>query len=97
MRQTAAATGDAKKLARVAYLRLIGGDLGELAIVANAQQGEVSIDGQVVAALFEGRTTIGGLVKGNHLLSIRAKGFRPLDVDVTIETATKQTLLLDPE
>lgn len=69
---------------------------GELAIVANAQQGEVLIDGQVVAGLFEGRTTIGNLVKGTHLLSIRARGYRPLEIEVTIESATKQTLLLEP-
>lgn len=97
VRQTGASTGDVKKFARTAYSRLIGGEVGELAVVANAQQGEVLIDGQIVGALFEGRVTIGGLVKGSHRLSIRAKGFRPLDVDVTIESATKQMLLLDPE
>ncbi len=97
VRQTGAAAADAKKLARSAYDRLVGDELGQLSIVANAQQGEVLIDGQVVAGLFEGKTTIGGLVRGNHLLSIRARGFRPLDVDVTVETTTKQTLLLDPE
>lgn len=95
--QTGAANGDAKKLARTAYSRLIGGDVGELAIVANAQRGEVLIDGEIVAALFEGRTTIGGLVKGSHMLAIRANGFRPLEVEVTIESTTKQMLLLDPE
>jgi hypothetical protein len=95
--QTAATNGDVKKLARQAYTRLIGGDLGELAVTANAQQGEVLIDGQIVAALFEGHTTIGGLVKGSHLLAIRAKGFRPLEVDIVIESTTKQMLLLDPE
>ncbi len=97
VRQTAAANSDAKKLARAAYSRLVGGDLGELAVIANAQQGEVLIDGQVVAGLFEGHTTISGLVKGPHLLSIHARGYKPLDIDVTIESATEQTLLLDPE
>jgi hypothetical protein len=95
--QTGATKADAKTLAREAYARLIGGDLGELAVVANARQGDVLIDGQVVAALFEGRTTIAGLVKGSHLLAIHAKGFRPLEVDVTIASTTKQMLLLDPE
>jgi hypothetical protein len=95
--QTSASSADMKKLARAAYTRLIGGDLGELAIEANARQGEVLIDGQVVAGLFEGRTRIDGLVKGSHMLAIRAKGYRPLEVDVTIEAETRQMLLLDPE
>lgn len=95
--QTNAANADMKKIARAAYTRLIGGDLGELAIEANAQQGEVLIDGQVVAGLFEGRTRIDGLVKGSHMLAIRAKGYRSLEVDVTIEAETRQMLLLDPE
>ena len=95
--QTGASNADAKKLARAAYTRLIGGDVGELSVIANAQRGEVLIDGQVVAALYEGRTTISGLVKGSHRLAIRAKGFRPLDIDVTIESSTKQMVLLDLE
>jgi hypothetical protein len=95
--QTSAASADAKKVARTAYSRLIGGDLGDLSINANVQQGDVLIDGLVVAGLFEGRTTIEGLVKGSHLLAIRAKGYKPFQVDVTIEGETKQTLLLDPE
>lgn len=95
--QTSSSSADAKKLARTAYARLVDGEIGELAVVANARQGDVLIDGQVVAALFEGRTTVGGLVKGSHRLSIHAKGFHPLDVDVTIDSATKQMLLLEPE
>jgi hypothetical protein len=95
--QTSAASVDAKKLARTAYSRLIGGDLGDLQITANVQQGDVLIDGQVVAGLFEGKTTLQGLVKGSHLLAIRAKGYKPFEVDVTIDSATTQTLLLDPE
>ncbi|HSD86488.1 MAG TPA: hypothetical protein VLB44_03200 [Kofleriaceae bacterium] len=89
-------SGDPKKLARTAYTRLIGGDVGELAIAANAQQGEILIDGQIVGGLFQGRATIGNLVKGSHLLAIRAKGYRPFEVDVTIESSTKQMLLLEP-
>jgi len=95
--QTSASSADVKKLARAAYTRLVGGDLGGLAIEANAQQGDVLIDGQVVAGLFQGRTRIDGLLKGSHILAIHAKGYRPLEVDVTIEAETKQMLLLDPE
>jgi hypothetical protein len=90
-------SGDAKKLAKAAYLRLTGGDTGDLAIVANAQRGDVFIDGQLVAALFEGKTTITGLIKGTHRLSIHAKGFRSLDMDVDVQAASKQMLLLEPE
>ena len=75
--QTGASNGDAKKLARAAYARLI--------------------DGEVVGALFDGHATIGGLVKGSHLLTIRANGFHLFEIDITIELATKQMLLLEPE
>lgn len=97
MRSVHQAGSDAKKVAKAAYLRLVGGDTGELAIVANAPRGDVLIDGQIVAALFEGKTTITGLIKGSHRLSIRAKGFRPLDIDVNVEHQSKQMLLLEPE
>lgn len=85
------------KLANAANLRLVGGDTGDLAIVANAERGDVLIDGQIVAALFEGKTTITGLIKGSHRLSIHAKGFRSLDMDINVEAASKQMLLLEPE
>ncbi len=96
VREVAAATANAKKLARAAYDRLIGGDTGSLSIVANAQNGDVLIDGQSMAALFEGKATIDGLVNGAHQLSIRAAGYRPIDLDITISYATKETVLLDP-
>ena len=89
--------GDAKKLARGAYDKLLAGEMGELSIVANAQNGEVLIDGEVAAALFEGRATITGLVNGTHQLSIRAPGYRAFDIDVKIEYATKENVLLEPE
>lgn len=95
--QTGASNGDAKKLARAAYARLIDGEVGELAIATNAQRGEILIDGEVVGALFDGHATIGGLVKGSHLLTIRANGFHLFEIDITIELATKQMLLLEPE
>jgi hypothetical protein len=95
VREVGETKGNAKKLARSAYTRLLDGETGELTIVANAQNGEVLIDGQVAAALFEGRATVGGLVNGTHQLSIRARGYRPFDIDVTIEYATKETVLLE--
>lgn len=97
VREVAALKADAKKLARAAYTRLIGGDTGSLSIVANAQNGDVLIDGQSMAALFEGKATIEGLVNGTHQLSIRAAGYRPFDLEVTVEYATKETVLLDTQ
>lgn len=94
--QTTSSNGDAKKLAHAAYMRLIDGEVGELAIAANAQRGEIAIDGEVVGALFDGHATIGGLVKGSHMLAIHANGYKPFEVEVTIESATRQMLLLDP-
>ena len=88
---------DAKKLAKAAYIRLVGGDTGDLVLVTNAQRGDVFIDGQLIAALFEGKTTITGLIKGTHRLSIHAKGFRSLEMDVDVQAASKQMLLLEPE
>ncbi|MBV8759025.1 MAG: hypothetical protein JO257_17180 [Deltaproteobacteria bacterium] len=89
--------GDPKKLAKLAYERLVGGDVGDLLIEANAEHGDVLIDDQVVAGLFGGKATITDLARGNHILAIRAKGFKPFRVDIAVEATTHQTLLLDPE
>jgi hypothetical protein len=96
VRETAGLKVDAKKLVRSAYVRLVEAEAGELALVANVERGEVMIDGALVAALFDGRTTITGLVNGTHQLSVRAKGYKPLDVDVTIDFATEQMVILEP-
>lgn len=89
--------GDPKKLAKLAFERLLGGDVGDLYITANADHGDVLLDGQVVAGLFEGKTTITNLARGGHSLEIRAKGYKPFKVDITIEATTRQTLLLDAD
>ena len=97
VRETGATRGDARKLVRAAYARLVHAEAGELRLVANALDGDILIDGQIVGGLFEGRATISGLVNGTHQLSIRARGFRPFDIDITIDFATTQMVLLDPE
>jgi len=89
--------GDPKKLAKLAFDRLLGGDVGDLYITANAEHGDVLLDGQVVAGLFDGKTTITNLARGAHSLEIRAKGYKPFKVDITVEATTRQTLLLDAE
>ena len=97
LRDTVAIKGDMKKWARTAYNKLVDGEAGELVIAANAQNGEVWIDGQLAGALFEGRASVGGLANGGHQLAIRAKGFKPLEVEITVEFETKQSFLLEPE
>jgi hypothetical protein len=89
--------GDPKKLAKLAFDRLRGGDVGDLYITANSEHGDVLVDGQVVAGLFEGKTTITNVARGAHILEIRAKGYKPFRVDITVEATTRQTLLLDAE
>jgi hypothetical protein len=97
VREIGATRGDAKKLLRAAYARLVHAEAGELRLVANAPDGDVLVDGQVVGGLFEGRATISGLVNGTHQLAIRARGFRPFEIEITIDFATTQMVLLDPE
>jgi hypothetical protein len=95
LRETSAV--DAKKWARATYNRLVDTEAGELALAANAQNGEVWIDGQLAGALYQGRVTITGLANGTHQLSVRAKGYKQLDVDITVEFATKHSVLLEPQ
>lgn len=95
-RDVIAATVDMKKLARTSFDKVSGiTDFGELAIVANAQRGDVYLDGQLVAALFEGRTRLTRLPQGKHRLEIRANGYRPFDVEIDIVGAVEQMVLLE--
>jgi hypothetical protein len=97
LRDVVATTVDINKWSRAVYDRLADVATGDLTIIANAKNGEILLDGQVIAALYDGRATITGLALGTHLLAIRAKGYRPFEVDITIEGATQQAVLLDPE
>jgi hypothetical protein len=81
--------------ARAVLGRLVG-DAGELTVIANAQRGDVLLDGQIVSALFDGKTTISGIALGGHQLGIRAKGYKPIDIDITVDGTSKEMLLLDP-
>jgi hypothetical protein len=95
-RDVVAVSADLKKLARTGFDKVTGvTDFGELAIVANAPRGEVYLDGELVAALFEGRTTLTHLAQGKHRLGIQADGYRPVDVEIDIVGATKQMVLLE--
>ena len=89
--------GDPKKLAKLAFDRLLGGDVGDLYILANSEHGDVLLDGQVVAGLFEGKTAITNIARGTHVREIRAKGYKPFKVDITVEQTTRQNVLLDAQ
>jgi hypothetical protein len=96
LRDTVATTTDTKAWARKVYDRMIDADAGELTVIANAQRGEVMLDGEVVGALFSGRVTLLGVAIGTHQLGIRAPGYRPLDTEITVDGKTKETVLLEP-
>jgi TolB-like protein len=96
IRENVASSIDAKRWGRMLYQKLVEAELGELTVATNAQQGEIVIDGHVVGALFEGRATLNGIAIGTHQLVIRAKGFKPLELDVTVDGQTRLNLLLEP-
>ncbi|MEO8705342.1 MAG: hypothetical protein ABI867_35190 [Kofleriaceae bacterium] len=96
VRDTTAATADAKKWGRAMYDRLVAESVGELVITANARTGEILLDGVIAATLFEGRATIGGVAPGEHQLVVRARGYKPFEIEVSVDGTTKQALLLDP-
>ena len=96
LRDTSATKADTRKWARTAVARLVDAEAGELVLAANAQNGEVWIDGQLAGALYQGRTTIGGLTNGSHQLAIRAPGYKPFEIEIDVEFSTKQTVLLEP-
>lgn len=96
LRDTVAITADPKAWARKVYDRMVDADAGELTVIANAQRGDVLLDGEVVGALFGGRVTLLGVAIGGHQLGIRAPGYRPLDTEITVDGKTSETLLLDP-
>jgi hypothetical protein len=96
LRDSVAKSVDPRRWAEAVYKRITSASVGELVIVANAQRGDVLVDGQPAGALFGGRTTITGIAMGTHQLEIRAEGFRPFTVDVSVDGTTRQTLLLEP-
>jgi hypothetical protein len=96
LRAIAAAGADGRQWARAVYAQLVDDATGELAIVANAQAGEIFIDGVRAAELFKGRATVVGLAIGNHELSIRAPGYRAFDEELIVDGHTRELVLLVP-
>lgn len=96
LRDTVTTRFDPKRWAQRIYERVVGSDTGELAIVTNGKGGEVLLDGELVAALYQGKAHITNVAVGAHALVIRAPGFRPLEVEVVVDGTSTETLLLDP-
>ncbi len=61
---------------------------GNVPVVALLEGGVLSESIAVlVAALFDGRALITGIALGSHQIGFRASGYRPLDVEITIDGA----------
>ena len=95
LRDSSPTTADTRKWARSVATRLVDAEDGELVLATNTESGEVWIDGQLAGAIHQGRATIGGLANGRHLLVIKAKGYKPFEMDVEVAYSTKQSVLLD--
>lgn len=96
LRDYAPSTVDPKKWALAVFTKLVETSTGSLQISSNAQHGEVFVDGQRVAELYQGRAMVSGLVLGMHKLELRAAGFKPYVDDVTVDGTTPVNVLLQP-
>ena len=96
LRDTTTDKADVRRWANALYTRTLDEGTGELVIVANARRGQVLVDGMPVTELYDGSATIAGLALGLHQVEIRASGYKPFSVDVTIDGNAKETFLLDP-
>lgn len=96
LRDTVTTSFDTKKWAQRIYERVVGSDTGELAIVTNGKGGDVVLDGELVAALYEGKARITNVAVGAHALVIRAPGFKPLEIEVVVDGSSTENVLLDP-
>lgn len=95
LRDTVTTSFDTKKWAQRIYERVVGSDTGELTIVTNGKGGDVVLDGELVAALYEGKARITNVAVGAHALVIRAPGFRPLEIEVVVDGTSTENVLLD--
>lgn len=96
LRDTVIAPPDRARWLRSVYARLIDAATGELTLVANAQRGQVLVDGVESGALFEGRVNLSGIALGAHTIAIRAPGFKPFETEITVDGTTRENLLLEP-
>src|SRR5688572_2374199 len=72
---------------------------GTLLISANADNGEVFVDGKSKAKLVNGTARIGGLSEGSHTIGIQAPGYKTWagEATVTAGETTKMTATLDKD
>jgi hypothetical protein len=96
LRDTVTSSFKLQKWAQRIYERVISNDTGEIVVVTNAKGGDVLIDGQLIAALYEGKATLPNLAVGTHALTIRAPGFKLLETEVTVDGSTRENILLEP-
>lgn len=96
LRDTVTTSFDLQRWAQRIYERVVGSDTGELVVVTNGKGGDVVLDGELVAALYEGKARITNVAVGAHALVIRAPGFRPLEVEVVVDGTSTENVLLDP-
>ncbi len=96
LRDTVTTQVKLQKWAQKIYERVISNDTGEIVVITNAKGGDVLIDGQLIAALYEGKATLPNLAVGTHALTIRAPGFKLLETEVTVDGSTRESILLEP-
>lgn len=96
LRDTVTASAGPKKWAQRIYERVVGSEVGELALVTNGKGGDVVLDGELVAALYEGKARITNVAVGAHALVIKAPGFKPLEIEVVVDGTSTENVLLDP-
>ena len=95
VRDVAALRATPQAWAKAIYRRLVDDATGELHLSSNVERGVVLVDGQPVTELFERRATVQGLALGTHQLSIRAAGYQPFEMEITIDGTTKVSALVD--
>jgi hypothetical protein len=96
LREVIVKNANLPRLARSLFTRILDEGTGEIVIAANAQRGQILLDGLAVTELYQGRATISGVALGTHELQIRAAGYRPFTSDVEVDGRTEQNVLLDP-
>ncbi len=97
LREVMPAKVDARRWARTLFAKLLEDGAGELVIVANARRAQILVDGLPVTELYEGRATISNLALGTHQIELRASGYKPFSIDVSVDGHTEETFLLEPQ
>jgi hypothetical protein len=95
LRDVVGGSSDMRKLALKSFDKLTGvEEMGELAIVASAKRGEIYVNDELFAALFDGRATL-QLPVGRYRIAIAAPGKRRYEENVVVSGRTQLNVLLD--